>query len=61
MFAVQGAWPPAPGLFADSPFVAPRRWLTLSDAVQRLLQTPIEAFSQWGTARTGHPVEPGKT
>ena len=46
---------------AHSPFVAPRHSLTLSDAVQRLLQTPIEAFSELGTARTGNAGKPGQT
>ena len=46
---------------AHSPFVAPRSWLTLSDAVHLLLQTPIEAFSELGAARTGTHGEPGQT
>ena len=40
---------------AHSPFVAPRSWLTLSDAVQRLLQTPIEAFSEFGHRQNRQP------
>jgi hypothetical protein len=42
---------------AQSPFVAPRRWLTLSNAVQRLLQTPSEEFLKLATS--GNAAEPG--